>query len=226
MAKTDVLPIAPPGSRALTNAKYERYSRLRALAYSRTEAYREVGWETNNDDDAYSNACRVERRPEIQDRIGYLIRQEEDLIEEKRLRIEERLWAMHEANIQDFFEEDPQIQDQNAISTNNPSEQKSAKNSSSRTRMRPRLLTELPPELAAVIEDVTIDGKGRAIPKLYNKLQANKELRALLNIGRPEERATDLSRLSDAELVAQLADQAKELGIEIDLNYRFLKRDE
>jgi len=152
--------------------------------------------------------------------------QEEDLIEEKRLRIEECRWAMHEANIQDFFEEDPQIQDQNAISTNNPSEQKSAKNSSSRTRMRPRLLTELPPELAAVIEDVTIDGKGRAIPKLYNKLQANKELRALLNIGRPEERATDLSRLSDAELVAQLADQAKELGIEIDLNYRFLKRDE
>jgi hypothetical protein len=27
----------------------------------------------------------------------------------------------------------------------------------------------------------------------------------MLNIGRPEERATDLSRLSDAELVAQLA---------------------
>jgi hypothetical protein len=93
-------------------------------------------------------------------------------------------------------------------------------------RMRPRLLTELPPELAAVIEDVTIDGEGRAIPKLYNKLQASKELRAMLNVGRPEERATDLSKLSDAELVAQLAEQAKELGIEIDLNYRFLKRDE
>jgi hypothetical protein len=48
----------------------------------------------------------------------------------------------------------------------------------------------------------------------------------MLNIGRPEDRATDLSRLSDAELVAQLAEQAKELGIEIDLNYRILKRDE
>jgi len=35
----------------------------------------------------------------------------------------------------------------------------------------------------------------------------------------------DLSRLSDAELVAQLAERAKQLGIEIDLNYRFLKRD-
>jgi hypothetical protein len=73
------------------------------------------------------------------------------------------------------------------------------------------------------VEDVKIDSSGRAIPKLHNKLQA---LRAMLNIGRPEERATDLSRLSDAELVAQLAEQAKELGIEIDLNYRFLKHDE
>jgi hypothetical protein len=91
---------------------------------------------------------------------------------------------------------------------------------------RPRLLSDLPPEIARLIEDVTIDSKGRLIPKLYSKLQASKELRAMLNTGRPEERATDLSRLSDAELVAQLADQAKELGIEIDLNYRFLKRDE
>ena len=73
---------------------------------------------------------------------------------------------------------------------------------------------------------MTIDSKGRLIPKLYSKLQASKELRAMLNIGRPEERTTDMSRLSDAELVAQLAEQAKELGIEIDLNYRFLKRDE
>ena len=91
---------------------------------------------------------------------------------------------------------------------------------------RPRLLSDLPPDIARLVEDVTIDSKGRLIPKLYSKLQASKELRAMLNIGRPEERATDLSRLSDAELVAQLADQAKELGIEIDLNYRFLQRDE
>jgi hypothetical protein len=48
------------------------------------------------------------------------------------------------------------------------------------------------------------------------------ELRKLLNIGgqkaQPE---TNASRLSDAELIQQLADQAKQLGIEIDLNYRF-----
>jgi hypothetical protein len=84
-------------------------------------------------------------------------------------------------------------------------------------------LTDLPPELAALIEDVTIDGEGRAIPKLYNKLQASRELRAMLDIGRPSDKS-DLSRLSDAELVAQLKAQAKELGVEIDLNYRFLQR--
>jgi hypothetical protein len=148
--------------------------------------------------------------------------QEEDLIEEKRLRIEECRWAMHEANIQDFFEQ------YETIETDKNGDPIIDKNGApkSRVRERPRLLTDLPPELAALIEDVTYDRRGRAIPQLYNKQQASRELRALLNIGRPEERATDLSRLSDAELVAQLAEQAKELGIEIDLNYRFLKRDE
>jgi hypothetical protein len=42
---------------------------------------------------------------------------------------------------------------------------------------------------------------------------------------RPE-RESDLTRLSDAELIQQLADRANELGIEIDLNYSFHKRDE
>jgi len=69
---------------------------------------------------------------------------------------------------------------------------------------------------------VTVDGKGRLIPKLYNKTWANAELRKMLNIGGQKEREqTDVSRLSDAELIQTLAAQAKELGIEIDLNYSF-----
>jgi len=51
------------------------------------------------------------------------------------------------------------------------------------------------------------------------------ELRKMLNIGGQKEgEQTDLSRLSDAELIQRLADQAKELGIEIDLNYRFAQK--
>ena len=42
----------------------------------------------------------------------------------------------------------------------------------------------------------------------------------MLNISARTE-APDVTKLSDAELIQQLADQAKELGIEIDLNYSF-----
>ncbi len=125
---------------------------------------------------------------------------------------------MHEASIKDFFE---QYAEPVTDKSGNPvTDEKGAP--LARVRERPRLLTDLPPDLAALIEDVTIDRKGRAVPKLYNKLQASKELRAMLDIGRPSDK-TDVSRLSDADLVAQLADQAKQLGIEIDLNYRFLQ---
>jgi len=47
----------------------------------------------------------------------------------------------------------------------------------------------------------------------------------MLDIGaRKEQEADDVSRLSDAELIQQLSDTAKELGIEINLNYSFLQR--
>ena len=225
MAKPEVLAIASPGSRALKNAKYEKYCRLRASAQPRIPAYREAGWETSHDDDAYSNGCRLERRPEIRDRIAYLTRAEEDLILEKRRRIEEKLWAIHEANIQDFFTTEDQINPPETTNNpaeiaNNPDQQKVAV--SPRARVVPRPLTELDPETAKLIEDVTVDSKGRLIPKLYSKTWANAELRKMLNIGGQKERETsDVSRLSDAELIQQLADQAKELGIEIDLNYTF-----
>jgi hypothetical protein len=89
-------------------------------------------------------------------------------------------------------------------------------------KQRPRLLSDLPPDLRKAIERVQIDARGNVVPQLYSKLQANAELRQMLNIGgRKEQEASDASKLSDAELVQQLADQAKELGIEIDLNFRF-----
>jgi hypothetical protein len=220
MPKTDILAIASPGSRPLKNVRYERYCRLRALLQPRIQAYREAGWHSKRDNDAYANACRLERRAGIRERIEYLSHLAEERIVEKRRKLEEQLWGMHEANIKDFYEQYAELVTDK--SGNPVTDEKGAP--LARVRERPRLLTELPPELAALVEDVTVDKRGRAIPKLYNKLQASKELRAMLDIGRPSDKA-DLSRLSDAELVAQLADQAKQLGIEIDLNYRFLKRD-
>ena len=93
------------------------------------------------------------------------------------------------------------------------------------TRVRPKLLTDLPPEAAKLIEDIMIDNRGRLIPRLYSKHQANKELRNMLNISAKSE-APDVTKLSDAELIAQLAAQARELGINIDLSYTFHKKDE
>jgi hypothetical protein len=58
--------------------------------------------------------------------------------------------------------------------------------------------------------------------KALLKGEANAELRKLLNIGRTDDGPeSDILRLSDAELIAQVADQAKQLGIKIDLNYSF-----
>jgi hypothetical protein len=130
-----------------------------------------------------------------------LSKQQEELIAEKRQRIEEQLWSMHEADIGHYFET-------HAIGD--------------KTIEQPKRLADLPPEVRKNIEKITIDARGRAVPQLYSKLQASQELRKMLNIGGQKDRPeTDVSRLSDAELIQQLADQAKELGIEIDLNYSF-----
>jgi hypothetical protein len=144
MAKTDVVIAASPGSRALKNAKYERFCRLRALAQPRITAYREAGWETSDNAAAYSNACRLERRPEIRARIGYLTRQEEDLIAEKRRRIEERLWAIHEADIGNYFETYETV-DRDRTGQPEKNEDGSLSALSPETRVRPRLRTDLPP---------------------------------------------------------------------------------
>src|SRR6516225_7950748 len=215
MAKADVVIAASPGSRA---AKYERYCRLRASAQPRIPAYREVGWETSDVDDAYSNACRLERRSEIRDRIAYLTRQAEELIAEKRQCIEERLWAIHEANIQDFFTTENDLDSTEASSnpaekTNNPDQQKVACSSADANGAGSR-------KTAKRIEDVTVDRRGRLIPRLYSKMAASKELRSMLNLSARAD-AADVTRLSDQEPLQTLAQQARELGIEIDLNYTF-----
>jgi hypothetical protein len=221
MAKTDLLAIASPGSRALKSAKREKYCRLRASLQPRVQAYREAGWETSDDDDAYSNACRLERRPGVRERIEYLSHQDEQLIAEKRRRIEEALWSMHDADIGDCFEtyEAAKIGRNGKLETDEDGKMLTVK------KQRPRLLSDMPPDLRKAIERVQVDARGNVVPQLYSRPQVNAELRKMLRIGRTDDRPeTDVSRLSDAELIQQLADQAKELGIEIDLSYSFAQQ--
>jgi hypothetical protein len=216
MAKTDLPALASPGSRALKNSKLEKYCRLRASLQPRAQAYREAGWNTRSDDGAYAHACRVERRPGVRDRIAYLSRQAEEMIAVKRERIEAQLWAIAGGNIADFFETYKAIERDH---TGQPEKNEDG-SLSLETRVRPRLLTDLPREQAALIEEVRVDNRGRLIPRLYSKHQANKELRNMLNISAKSE-APDVTKLSDAELIAQLAAQARELGVDIKLDYTF-----
>jgi hypothetical protein len=215
------------GSRPLKNSRHEQYARYRAQALSRIEAFRKVAHQPN-DKTAHNLGSRIEKKPQVRDRIDYLTKQAEERIAEKRARIEERLWAIHEANIQDFFIAETvkpgAANSETANKANNQAENSMAGEVGvcPETRDVPRRISELDPETAKLIEDVTIDSRGRLIPKLYSKTWANAELRKMLNIGGQKEREqTDLSRLSDAELIQRLADQAKELGVEIDLSYSF-----
>jgi hypothetical protein len=188
-----------PGSRPLANARHEHYSRLRSLLRPKGQALREAGMRAVKNHDAVSNATRLERREDVRDRIAFLVRQEEEILAEKRKRIEETLWAIHEANIGDYFE---------------------THEIDGKTIERPKRLADLPREIRKNIEKIALDSRGRAVPQLYSKLAANQELRKILNIGRTADRS-DVSRLSDAELIAQLSNTAKELGIKINLNYSF-----
>ena len=199
MAKA--LSLASDGSKPLKNNLHERYARLRAAAMPRIVAFRKAGNTAKNDHVADANSFRLERKPGVRERIEYLARQAEERIAEKRRRLEEMLWAIHEADIGDYFET-------HEIDGN--------------TIERLKRLADLPAEIRKSIEKITLDGRGRLVPQLYSKLAASQELRKMLNIGGQKDRPeTDGSRLSDAELIQQLADQAKQLGIEIDLNYRF-----
>jgi hypothetical protein len=117
----------------------------------------------------------------ISERIEHLSHQDEELIAEKRKRIEERLGSIHESAIGDYLE---------------------TTEVDGKIIERPKCISGLPREVQQNIEKIVIDGRGRAVPQLYSKLAAGQELRAMLNIdGRNEQEVDDVSRPSDAELI-------------------------
>ena len=185
----------------------------------RIVAFRKLGNYAANDKIAHNNASRLENKPGVKDRIAYLTKQAEERIAEKRARLEEALWNIHEADVGDLFETYEVIE----TDKDGRIQSDADGNITTQRKQRPRLLSDLPPEIRKNIEKVTIDAKGRAVPVLYSKIAASQELRRLNNIGAKEREQTDISQLSDAELISTLTAQAKELGINIDLSYTFHK---
>jgi hypothetical protein len=46
-------------------------------------------------------------------------------------------------------------------------------------KQRPRLLSDLPPELRKAIEHVQIDARGNVVPQLYSKLRTGRGIEAI-----------------------------------------------
>jgi hypothetical protein len=212
-------PAPYPGAVPLHNDRHEKYAFHRAVLMPRAHAYRAAGWTAKDDHAANGNACRLERRPDVQARIAYLRRHgAEEILRAKRERLEEFLWVVHEANVGALWETvevEKRDKKGNVIvdAADNPVMVK---------RQVPKLLSDLPEDIARTVETCHVDENGRVIPKPYSKMQANQELRKLLGIGAVTAGSDDgeVTRMTDAELIAQLAQQAKDLGIEIDLSYR------
>jgi len=170
MTKTDALALPSPGSRHLRTQNRKSIAACEQPCSRAPRPTREAGWNDRSDAGAYSHACRLEHRPGVKDRIAFLSRQAEELIAVKRQRIEEQLWAIAGGNIQDFFETHETVQLDHTgqpITTTkineNTGEMEPAV--STELRVRPKLLTDLPPDLAKLIEDVQVDTRGRLIPK-------------------------------------------------------------
>ena len=212
-----LVPVNIPGSKPLRDNKKERFCRLRAVLRPKADAYRQAGYSSESDHAAAGNASRLERRQDVSARIAFLSRQEDEILQIKRQRLEELLWTIHESNVADMWTmvEVPAYDRQGKPILDGEG------NPITKFVQRPKNLHDMPDDVQRAIEVVTINESGFVVPKPYSKLQANQELRKLLGIGIPTRDDGELSRLSDAELVAQLAAQARELGVEIDLSYRF-----
>src|SRR5271169_1518216 len=98
------LAIVSDGSKPLKNNMHERYARFRAQALPRNVAFRKAGNVAKNDNVVDANASRLEKKPGVRERIEYLTRQAQDRIAEKRVALEEQLWAVVEADIGAFWQ--------------------------------------------------------------------------------------------------------------------------
>jgi hypothetical protein len=177
MAKALAIPF--DGSKQLQNNMHERYARIRANAVPRLTAYRKAGNVAKNDNVANANSFRLEKKPGVRERIEFLTRQAQDRIAEKRVALEEQLWAVLEADIGAFWEtyEAAKTGNDGKLSTDQHGKMLTVR------KQRAKLINDLPPEFRKLIEDVTVDRNGNVIPKLYSKAQANRGLREMLNIG-------------------------------------------
>lgn len=140
-----------PGSRPLKRASHERYARARARMFPMCEAAQLAG------QSGRSGFCtKTEARRDVQDRIKWLTRQDEDTMHEGRREIEAFYWFALRSDPSRFFENG-----------------------------RLRAFEEMPEDYRQLIEGLTYTEKGKPNLKIVSKLAASIELRKLKGLDAP-----------------------------------------
>lgn len=191
-----------PGALPLRNTRHESYAKLRALNIPACNAAQQSGLEPRN-----GAVTKLERNRKIKERIAWWARQDEEILREKRAKLEQFLWAVHDCNYADFWDlADEEVLDEDGEPTGE-----------TRKVQKLKFFADVPRDMQLLVESLKYTEKGRPILSLYSKMQANMELRKLNMIGggnkvEAAEGADDYGRLTDAELVEAIARQARELG--------------
>jgi hypothetical protein len=200
-----------PGSLPLRTKRLEAYARERALNNSPSIAARAAGYKGRAD----VVGAIVEKKKSVQARIGWLTRDAEDAIREKRRRLETFLWDVLEADRANFYESiEVVITDRNGIPILD-------RNGLPKTKTVTQLkqLEKLSATERRMIESISYTESGKPNLRLVSKEYAHRELRRM--IGGDKERAqgagSTFANYTDAELFAELGRLADELGIKMTL---------
>jgi hypothetical protein len=89
----------PPGALPLRKPAHEIYARERALMLTPLQAARKAGFAGMT----AGNAAKLDRKGKIRDRVAFLTRQEEDVLKDKRARLESCFWGARESGPGDFL---------------------------------------------------------------------------------------------------------------------------
>jgi hypothetical protein len=197
------------GAQPLANAKRERYAQARAICTPRMLAYREAGFESKDDHASRGNAAKLERSPQVRDRIAWLCREEEEVLRAKRRKIESWLWLAHDMDVADFYV------DAKRVATDAEGNVLVDEKGEPRTYivqdMRP--FSELSADQRNVIQSLKYTEKGKPVLEVYSKMQANIELRKMLGIGAAaRDEGDEFSRMTRDELAAFIARELRAIG--------------
>jgi hypothetical protein len=187
------------GSVPLPVKKWEVYARERALFKSPRNAALEAGY-----DDRSGMHSKLERKPEVRERIAFLARQEKEVISEVRERLLRDLYVIADHDPGDFYEVretvvgyrkngDPII----------------------REAQLPKYFRDMTREQRRCVESYAVTESGKPNLKLHSLIEANREIRKMLALDKPPAEASDadaeFARMTLGEQLAVVERQISDL---------------